>query len=623
MKSVSSQQNTTQKAILYRVVFEMPYVRFVIGVLIGFFLLHPALPVFAADEEVASVEEEVASEESDIEAVEEEFLDEDISQETEETTPIENEGVPEGDDAVSEVDVSPSENINIEGTDDVDEINLEAGSVNAATSTDIEEVQESVAATTSDNMSDAATTTVTATSTDAGDFEEDSNESASEDVETNTGGSIDVSSTTLATSTGSLSDTSSEEETEDEDTSEGSEESTDSQTTGTTTVITTSSTTPDVIITIATSSATSTVAATTTTPVTFVKNNFNTFQFSETECVSVGDGTFYCSEAVDTPEYVEDGVYAAQDTDGDLEIFVTISGVSTQVTQNTVDDAAPYYDSLSKRIVWHSLLNDRYQIVSYDVDSGETEYLTDTTYNNMEPVAYGDITLWQAWVENNWEIVKYENGSTTQLTDNEMHDVAPHMRGGHILWQTQFSEAWQVAVYDIESESIEYIGTGDGSRMENPRMVLVYDSTDSNGDVKTLGYDFDTGTSFSLGSLPAQLPEKLPEPDQTGETRALVQTKPSPKETEVVEIDPIDPDAISNASSTASSATSSETSVIDDTTLVVTDEVIATTTAPAPLESEDIVIEPLVFEDTVSSSTSHIEDIVIPLITSSTTEEVG
>ena len=602
---------------LYRVVFEMSYVRFVIGVLIVFFLLHPALPAFAADEEVVSVEEEIISEEPEveeveevvIEEVEEEAVVEDVSQETEESTPTEDE------DNEPETEISTSENIT--DADNIDEVEFETNTASTTISTDIDDVQESVATTTPDNMSDVATTTVVATSTDIEVLEEESDDSVSGDVDT------DVASTTTATSTGSVKDTSSEEETEDEDTSEGDEESTNSQTTGTTTVETTGSTTPEMVTTSATSSATSTVVATTTTPVSFVNNNFNTFQFSDTECVSVGDGTFYCSEAEDAPEYVEDGVYATQDINGDLEIFVTINGVSTQITQNTVDDAAPYYDSLSKRIVWHSLLNDRYQIVSYDIESGETEYLTDTTYNNMEPVAYGDITLWQAWVGNNWEIMKYENGSTTQLTDNEMQDVAPHMRGGHILWQTQFSEAWQVAVYDVETESVEYIGTSNGARMENPRMVLVYDSTDSNGDVKTLGYDFDTGTSFALGSLPAQLPEKLPEPDQTGETRALVQTKPSPKETEVVDIDPMDPDAISNASSTASSATSSETSVIDDTTLVVTDEVIATTTAPAPLESEDIVIEPLVFEDTVSSSTSHIEDIVIPPITSSTTEEVG
>ena len=79
--------------------------------------------------------------------------------------------------------------------------------------------------------------------------------------------------------------------------------------------------------------------------------------------------------------------------------------------------------------MWHSLLNDRYQIISYDLETEEEMQLTNTRYNNMEPTAYDDITVWQAWVGNNWEVMLYDGSSTTRLTNNDGHDISPHVRG--------------------------------------------------------------------------------------------------------------------------------------------------------------------------------------------------
>ena len=66
-------------------------------------------------------------------------------------------------------------------------------------------------------------------------------------------------------------------------------------------------------------------------------------------------------------------------------------------------------------------------------------------------------------------------------------------------------------------------------------MVLVYETEFENGDVVTKGYDVATGEIAPLATIPTELPDELPVPDSTGETRALIQNKnPSKEETEVL-----------------------------------------------------------------------------------------
>ncbi len=279
-------------------------------------------------------------------------------------------------------------------------------------------------------------------------------------------------------------------------------------------------------------------ASTTRETTTAVVHNTSAYQFDTKECTSVGDGAYYCSEAKSDSVFVEDGVFSAPDADGDLEIFVRIDGESTQLTFNQRDDSAPYYDAVSDRIVWHSQINDRYQIVSYDLKTREEVILTNTTYNNMEPVAFDSATVWQAWINNNWEILVLQSGTLSQLTNNTLHDVSPHIREDHVVWQTQYAEGWQISVYDLKTGQITNLPSENGARIENPRFVLVYDTTNEAGDVQTMGYDPNESRSFLLNSIPVELPDELPDPDQTGETRALIQNKTSVKGIEIEEAEP-------------------------------------------------------------------------------------
>src|SRR3990167_454473 len=96
------------------------------------------------------------------------------------------------------------------------------------------------------------------------------------------------------------------------------------------------------------------------------------YTFNQEECTKLATGSYYCLKPV--VDMLEDALFAAPDEDGDLEIFLVRGGVQSQVTSNQVDDAAPYFDENSNTIVWHRLHNDRFQIVSYEIDSGDDHY---------------------------------------------------------------------------------------------------------------------------------------------------------------------------------------------------------------------------------------------------------
>ena len=209
---------------------------------------------------------------------------------------------------------------------------------------------------------------------------------------------------------------------------------------------------------------TATSTATTTPQVATVTHNSeaNEHQFSREDCVAAGSGTYYCTQSDDNEQpFVESGVFAAPDSGGDMEIYVWVDGESVQLTNDDYDDGSPHYDAVSERVVWHSLRGDRYQIVSYDFITEQERLLTDASYNNMEPVAFGEQIAWQAWRGGDWEIMFFDGETTIQVTSNAINDMAPSIYAGYVMWQAQFADGARIAVYDINTGTIDYITTSD------------------------------------------------------------------------------------------------------------------------------------------------------------------
>lgn len=320
-----------------------------------------------------------------------------------------------------------------------------------------------------------------------------------------------------------------------------------------------------------------------------VTNSDTEFTFNRGECTTLASGSFYCLKA--NTELLEDALFSAPDIDGDLEIYLVREGVQSQVTSNLVDDAAPFFDQNSDTIVWHRLINDRYQIISYDISSGVESQLTSGENNSMEPTRQGKYTVWQNWSNNNWNVVLFDGKETRTITESSAHDIAPYVHGSLVVWN-RYSSGHEktIEMYDMISETYVTVDDPEGLSVTNPRMVFVYDSLHPNGDVVTKGYDMISRKFIQLDTLPKQLPDEIPQSESTGETRALIQSKPSVKSDETVQ---------NNATSsgatppTLTPATTTDPLTLD-LTVATTSEVYIAPVLDVPVMAEyELIIPPL------------------------------
>lgn len=339
-----------------------------------------------------------------------------------------------------------------------------------------------------------------------------------------------------------------------------------------------------------------------------VTTDENRFTFAKGECTSMGDEMFYCAKAVREAVVTHtDRVFAAPDAEGDKEIYIEKDGEVAAISENAVDDDAPYFDASSNTIVWHRLIDGRYQIISYDIDREEETQITHDRYNNMAPTRYDALTVWQGWVGNDWEIFLLEGNNLTMVTDNTTHDITPSINGTHIIWQSFETGAWQMKVYDMRTKSINTIEDTEGGSIQNPRFVLVYDTKFESGDVETRGYDLVSGEIVPLSAIPAPVPNEIPDPDQTGEKSALVNTQTQLR-TKVEDTDESGSGG-AGAGGAGDEAPDLPGGDIVIPALAATTSEVSVDEIDVPLDILDVVIPLAVTEST--STTAHIDDVII------------
>ena len=272
---------------------------------------------------------------------------------------------------------------------------------------------------------------------------------------------------------------------------------------------------------------TSEIAATTThESISYVQSD-DALTFSEDDCTKLADGSFYCKEI--NENLLKDALFSARDKNGDLEIFLVREGKQAQITENSVDDASPYFDEISNTIVWQRLIDDRFQIIEYSLETGEEMQITDGVVNNMEPTRQGGYTVWQRWIGDSWNIVLYDGLTEKEITHDSNHNIAPHIQGSLVVWnKTSVGGDKTIEMYNIDSGAYVTVNDPEGLAVDNPRMVLVYDSLHPNGDVITKGFDIFTGEFIQLDTLPKSLPD-IPDSETTTEVKALTQPKPELK----------------------------------------------------------------------------------------------
>ena len=279
----------------------------------------------------------------------------------------------------------------------------------------------------------------------------------------------------------------------------------------------------------------------------------NFYQFNKKSCIEVGAGNFHCTSKTDEITDTDSVVYSERDEGGDMEIFLKTSrGSLKQLTDNDVDDLAPHYDAGAMKVVWHRLKDGRHQIMMYDILEEEEIQLTFSKTNNMEPKVSNAGIVWQAWDENDWEIMFFDGTYTEQITDNDIQDVAPVIQDKYILWNVLGGDEQQARVFSLETRETVSIEGHEGGSIVNPRFVLVYDTRYGNGDVVTQTFDPSTGLSEPVAATPAQAPVEIPESDPTGEIRALIQGKTQKDDEEYHDLSAGTASDDSSASSTVS-----------------------------------------------------------------------
>lgn len=322
----------------------------------------------------------------------------------------------------------------------------------------------------------------------------------------------------------------------------------------------------------------------------------NEVRFKKDDCVQVDDGSYYCQPAAVVGN-ARDAVISAPDEQGDLEIFLVKNGEYFQLTNNEVDDGAPYYDSQSETMVWHQLSGETYTVQAFDFESGQSSALTSGDTNDMEPARYGDVTVWQRWVDGVWQIMLDRDGEVTQLTEGGSHHLTPSVYDGLVLWRTVEGSGLKILEsYDLKTGKHTVIDDPEEAAMVNPRMVMVYEAVYDNGDRVTRGVDIETGKIISLDTLPVDLPDTLPESDATGETRALIQVKPGTKEvgTELLEPVPVGdpPVPLDPFTLVLTSASGTSTDTIADESVVTEVVTVATSTSEAVTLSDFELVIP-------------------------------
>ena len=522
-------------AFIYDVVFNSGFSVFIIFMLFASFLVQPVHKAYAnevdtlvPDEEEEVVPESVSVQSTEVEATEDEDVSEiELDQSDDENPePSVVEGQTQNEDAGEN---DPSEAI----------VNTEP----QASSTQVISSENTSSGTSSTSTPSSSNTSTTETSTSTNESEVVEVATSTTSSGTSSSGNSESSTTTSSDEADETTSTSGDEDEEEQVSSDDSD---------------TSTTTEDFIDEdVEEEVGTSVIEAQT------LNTEDNFYQFNRQSCVAIGDGTYHCTVNAQPGIDSNAVVYAELGENSNMEIFLkTSKGEVKQLTDNSFDDTSPSYDAETLQIVWQRLVDDRYQIVLYDIEEDEEKQLTFSRTNNMEPKVSEAGIVWQAWDGHDWEIMYFDGQYTDQLTDNLTQDVAPAIDDGYILWSVLGNSEQEAKVYSIASGETLNINGYEGGVIANPRFVLVYDTMFDNGDVITQGFDPTTGLSAPIAARPAEDPVDIPDTDSTGETRALIQNKSSQK-------DEYDPDNLNNdtgsSTSNGTSGTASSTDLVPET----------------------------------------------------------
>ncbi len=251
--------------------------------------------------------------------------------------------------------------------------------------------------------------------------------------------------------------------------------------------------------------------------------------FSLNDCTLLSNEELYClsdnnkyrqfsENHTDIASYAdENGIYqiVLQEDIGRLRIL----------TENDADDIAPVHNKEGALAAWQRDLDDRWQIVIYDLDKDEEVFITDSLFNNTSPDLSSSAVVWQGWVNNGWEIFYADKNEgewrVRQLTEDGFQNVNPRVFGENVVWSSYRSGEWHIISYSLKTGKKQTLGTG--KKNIEPRFALIWEGLSDDGKESLMHLDLSTNQIAPLVEKEREEPKpsSVPNPFESGQTEAV------------------------------------------------------------------------------------------------------
>ena len=166
--------------------------------------------------------------------------------------------------------------------------------------------------------------------------------------------------------------------------------------------------------------------------------------------------------------------------------------------QTTTNSNSPAYrfnndpQISGNNVVWE--LNN--QILLYNISTGKTQPLADTSFENKNPQISGNNVVWQGeGDDSDSEIVLYDGTQTRAITNNNFDDNNPQISGNIVVWEGND----QIFFYNIQTKQTTQV-TNNSLENEDPQVsgnYIVWEAYDGN-DEEIFLYNIGTGSTTQL-----------------------------------------------------------------------------------------------------------------------------
>ncbi len=153
--------------------------------------------------------------------------------------------------------------------------------------------------------------------------------------------------------------------------------------------------------------------------------------------------------------------------DGYSQVYYVFEGQKTYVNKNNQNKRHPH--SNGEYIVWAGDINGAGQIYLYHIPTNTIIQLTNSGTNLMPKVSKSGEVAWESWVDENWQVLFFDDKSVTQLTSGDM-SRNPDVEGDYISYgRRDISGTWRSVVYSISKKEAKEVAIGISSKKPKVR----------------------------------------------------------------------------------------------------------------------------------------------------------